>query len=287
MENKNIFPVEKMCKVLQISRSAYYSWCTLKPSKRAERTTALVKEIRVVYNHSKGTYGSPRIAKELNSKGILTSAKHVAKLMQREGIQSKIRKKYTISTTNSSHKYPVAENLLARNFQVAALATVWVSDITYIPTHQGWLYLTIVLDLADRKVIGWALSDGLKTSDTIIPAWEMAIKNRPIHQALLFHSDRGVQYASEEFFFHRKKNKYVTQSMSRKGNCWDNAVAESFFKTLKVECVYHHKFSTKAQAELTVFEYIETWYNRNRRHSALNGLTILEFEKLIKTKQVA
>ncbi len=275
-----------MCKVLEVSKSAYYAWHNGKLSKRDESNVALIKEIRVVYNNSKGTYCSPRIAKELNCKGIATSNKRVAKLMRKEGIQSKIRKKYKI-TTDSSHKYAVAENLLSRNFHVEEIATAWVSDITYISTHQGWVYLTIILDLADRKVIGWALSDSLKACNTVIPAWNMAIKNRPIHKKLLFHSDRGVQYACDEFLFHLKKNKNVTQSMSRKGNCWDNAVAESFFKTLKVECIYHTKFATKQQAELAVFEYIETWYNRNRRHSALNGLTILEFENLIKLKNAA
>jgi putative transposase len=274
-----------MCKVLEISKSAYYAWLNGQSSKRAESNGTLIKEIRIVYNNSKGTYGSPRIAKELNSKGVFTSKKRVAKLMRKEGIQSKIRKNYKI-TTDSSHKYPVAENKLSRKFNVEELATVWVSDITYIHTNEGWLYLTMILDLADRKVIGWALSDRLKASDTVIPAWEMAIKNRP-YKALLFHSDRGVQYACDEFLFHLKKNKNVTQSMSRKGNCWDNAVAESFFKTLKVECVYQNKFATREQAELAVFEYIETWYNRNRRHSALNGLTILEFENLIKSKYAA
>lgn len=286
MDNKNLFPVEKMCNVFNVSRSSYYAWLSGKSSKREDSNKTLTKEIRIVYNHSKGTYGSPRIAKELNCKGITTSKKRVAKLMRKEGIQSKIRKKYKV-TTDSNHKYPVAKNVLSRNFQVEELATAWVSDITYIHTNQGWLYLTIILDLADRKVIGWALSDSLKACNTVVPAWEMAIKNRSIYKALLFHSDRGVQYACDEFLFHLKANKNVTQSMSRKGNCWDNAVAESFFKTLKVECVYHNKFATREQAELAVFEYIETWYNRNRRHSALNGLTILEFEQLNKIKNVA
>ena len=286
MENSYIFPVEKMCKVFRVSRSAYYGWINGKSSKREAKNRALIKEIRIVYNYSKGTYGSPRITKELNCKGISTSIKRVANLMRREGIQSKTRKKYKV-TTVSTHKYPVVENKLSRNFQVEEISTAWVSDITYIHTNQGWLYLTIILDLGDRKVIGWALSDGLKACNTVIPAWKMAIKNRPINTPLLFHSDRGVQYACDEFFFQLKSNKYVTRSMSRKANCWDNAVAESFFKTLKVECVYHDKFATREQAELAIFEYIETWYNRNRRHSALNGLTILEFEKLIESKYAA
>ena len=275
-----------MCKVLEVSRSAYYAWCNGKSCKREENNTALVNEIRVVYNNSKGTYGSPRIAKELNCKGISVSKRRVAKLMKKEGIQSKIRKKYKV-TTDSNHRYPVAKNILSRNFDIDEIGTAWVSDITYIPTNEGWLYLTVILDLADRKAIGWALSDSLKACYTVTPAWQMAIKNRPTHKNLLFHSDRGVQYACDEFSFQLKRNKNVTQSMSRKGNCWDNAVAESFFKTLKVECVYQTKFETKKQAELAIFQYIETWYNRNRRHSAINGLTILEYEQLTKTKQAA
>lgn len=286
MDNTNLFPVEKMCKVLKVSRSSYYNWLNGKYSKRAESNVAMIQEIRIVYNHSKGTYGSPRIAKELNSKGISTSQKRVAKLMRKEGIQSKIRKKYKV-TTDSSHKYPVVENKLDRHFIVEELGTKWVSDITYIHTNQGWLYLTVIVDLADRKVIGWALSENLTTSTTVIAAWNMAIKNRPIQHNLLFHSDRGIQYACSEFTNRLDANKYVTRSMSRKGNCWDNAVAESFFKTLKVECVYHIKFTTREQAELAIFEYIETWYNRNRRHSAINGLTILEYEQLTKHKYAA
>jgi len=286
MDNKILFPVEKMCKVFQLSRSAYYAWQSGKSSKRETSNRALIKEIRIVYNNSKCTYGSPRIAKELTTQGILISKKRVAKLMKKEGIKSKIRKKYKV-TTDSNHKYPVAENLLSRNFYAETLATKWVSDITYIHTNQGWLYLTIILDLADRKIIGWALSETLQAIETVIPAWKMAIKNRPIEKELLFHSDRGVQYACSEFLFELKANKNVIQSMSRKGNCWDNAVAESFFKTLKVESVYHYKFNTKQQAELAVFEFIETWYNRNRRHSALNNLTILEFENLITNKHAA
>lgn len=286
MEHKTIFPVGKMCKVFNVSRSAYYAWQNGKSSKRTTSNNTMIKEIRVVYNNSKGTYGSPRIAKELNSKGISVSKRRVAKLMKKEGIQSKIRKKYKV-TTDSNHKYPVAKNILSRNFDIEEIGTAWVSDITYIATNEGWLYLTAILDLADRKAIGWALSDSLKTCHTIVPAWQMALKNRPIHKALLFHSDRGVQYACDEFSFQLKKNNNVTQSMSRKGNCWDNAVAESFFKTLKVECVYQTKFETKKHAELAIFEYIETWYNRNRRHSAINGLTILEYEKLNNYKHAA
>ena len=189
-------------------------------------------------------------------------------------------------TTESSHKYPVAENKLNREFSVKERNCAWVSDLTYIRTGEGWLYLTTVIDLFNRKVIGWALSKTMKSCDTVIPAFRMAILNQPLKEQkeLIFHSDRGIQYASEEFRNELGKNQWITRSMSRKGNCWDNAVAESFFKTLKVELVYQNKYETRQQAELSIFEYIETWYNKNRRHKKLNNLTILEHEKLINNK---
>ena len=173
------------------------------------------------------------------------------------------------------------DNILSREFNVAAKNKVWVSDITYIRTQTGWLYLTIVIDLYNRKVIGWALSVGLKTKDTTIPALKMATINSPIKhdEVVIFHSDRGIQYACEEFITELQKYKNIKRSMSRKGNCWDNAVAESFFKTIKSELIYHIKYTNKQEAALSIFEYIETWYNKNRRHSHLDNLTILEHEK--------
>ena len=280
--HKEEFPIEKMCKVLQVSKSGYYKWLNRTPSKRAIKNAMLIKEIYKIYNLSKSRYGSPRIAKELNVQGSKVSHQLVAKLMRTESIRRIIRKKYRV-TTNSNHKYPVVENKLMQQFAVKEKNDVWVSDITYVSTKQGWLYLTTVIDLFDRKVIGWSLSPTMSAKQTSIAAFKMAIINQPINQPkeLIFHSDRGIQYACEEFVSELNKNKNIVRSMSRKGNCWDNAVAESFFKTLKVELVYHNKYQTRQEAELSIFEYIETWYNRKRRHKHLNNLTILEQENLI------
>jgi putative transposase len=285
--NKSLFPVEKMCQFLEISTSSYYSSINRIPSKRYLENQHLVSEIIQAYYYSKCTYGSPRIALELSNRGISVSQRRVASLMKKEGIKSIIRKQFRVTTTDSTHHYPVVSNFLDRKFNVEEKATAWVSDITYVKTKTGWLYLTIILDLADRKVIGWALSDTLKAIDTCIPAWNMAIKNRPFKSGLILHSDRGVQYACREFVKCLKNSGIVRRSMSRKGNCWDNAVAESFFKTLKVEMVYQTKFETNQEAELAIFEYIETWYNRNRRHSALGGLTIHEFNNNMNIKKAA
>jgi transposase InsO family protein len=271
-----------MCKVLKVSRSGYYKWLHKTPSKRVLTNAILTKEIHRIYKCSLGRYGSPRVTRELHSQGVKASKVLVAKLMKREHLRSIIRKKY-ITTTDSSHNYPIVENILNREFAVDAKNKAWVSDITYINTAQGWTYLTTVIDLYDRKVIGWALSNRMYTKQTSIAALKMALNNRPIqaNESLIFHSDRGIQYACDEFVKEISKHANIKRSMSRKGNCWDNAVAESFFKTLKVELVYHHKYKSREQAGLSIFEYIETFYNTNRRHKQLNNLTIKEFNKLI------
>jgi putative transposase len=223
----------------------------------------LEQEILKAFQNSKNTYGSPRITQVLNQKQIKVSRPRVARIMKKVHLRSIVKKKFRV-TTDSSHKFSIPENKLDRNFKPGTLGAVWVSDITYIRTKQGWLYLTTVIDLGDRKVIGWALSTTMKAADTVIPAFKMAQRNRPITQQLIFHSDRGIQYACNEVRELLEKNPLITRSMSRKGNCWDNAVAESFFKTLKTECVYQNKFTHKEQAALLVFEYIESWYNRKR-----------------------
>lgn len=206
--------------------------------------------------------------------------------MKKANIKSIIRKKYRVQTTDSNHKYAVAENHLNRDFSAQTTGQKWVSDLTYIRTGEGWLYMTAILDLADRKVVGWALSDTMKAADTTIAAWKMAIKNRPIKQFLLFHSDRGIQYACTDFR-EQLKGMPVLQSMSRKGNCWDNAIAESFFKTLKTELVYHVNYATKQQAKLSIFEYIEGWYNRKRRHSALGNRSPEQYKFYLEVKRMA
>lgn len=280
--NNYRYSVEKMCKMYKISRRGYYGWLTKSISKREERRKVLKIEIRRIYYDSKCRYGSPRITKELNQEGIKASKILVAKLMRELGLKSIVRRKYKI-TTNSSHKYPVAPNVLNRVFTPVESNKAWVSDLTYINTKEGWLYLTTVIDLFDRKVIGWAMSETMRTDDTTIPAFKMAKINRPIlnHHKLIFHSDRGIQYASEDFTKELDKHKNITPSMSRKGNCWDNAVAESFFKTLKTELIYHHIYQTKQEAQLSIYEYIETFYNTKRRHKHLNNLSIFEYNNSI------
>jgi len=228
----------------------------------------LSDRIKKIYELSKRTYGSPRVTIKLHEEGFQVSRQRVARLMKKQNLKSIFRKKWVI-TTDSRHNYPVVENKLNRDFNVTRPGQVWVSDITYIKTFQGWLYLTVIIDLFDRKVIGWSFSRSLKAAHTTIPAWKMAVRNRPITQKLIFHSDRGIQYACHEFANLLSFYKLVERSMSRKGDCWDNAVAESFFKTLKVEHIYHHSYRTYKEAELSVFEYIETWYNTNRIHTTL------------------
>ncbi|MBE0674897.1 MAG: IS3 family transposase [Bacteroidales bacterium] len=278
--NDSIFPIEKMCIVLKVSRSSYYSWLIRKPGKRDIENGDLSNRIKRIYEFSKKTYGSPRVTIALLEEGIHVSRPRVARLMKKQNLQSIIRKKWIV-TTDSRHNYPVVENKLDRDFNVTRRGQVWVSDITYIKTWQGWLYLTVIIDLYDRKVIGWAFSRSLKAVHTTIPAWRMAVRNRPITQVLIFHSDRGVQYACNEFKELLSSCKLVERSMSRKGDCWDNAVAESFFKTLKVEHIYQNSFKTFEEAQLSVFEYIEAWYNVNRIHTTIKTSIRNKKENLI------
>jgi putative transposase len=280
MAHDSIFPIEKMCKVLRVSRSSYYSWLSRDPSKRSVENEELSHRIKKIYELSKRTYGSPRITIKLLEEGFHVSRRRVARLMKRQNLKSIIRKKWVI-TTDSRHNYPVVENKLNRDFNVTRPGQVWVSDITYIKTLQGWLYLTVVIDLYDRKVIGWSFSRSLKAVHTTIPALRMAVRNLLITRKLIFHSDRGVQYACNEFKNLLSTYKLLERSMSRKGDCWDNAVAESFFKTLKVEHVYHHSYKTFKEAELSVFEYIETWYNVNRIHTTIKTSIRNKKEKFI------
>jgi len=268
-----------MCRVLKVSRSSYYRWLNRTPSKREIETEKVIGLIHQIYEDSRGRYGSPKITEELNKQGIKISRPRVARLMKKEGLMSIIHRKYKVCTTDSNHNNPVAKNLLDQNFSVSSPGNVWVSDITYIPTDQGWLYLTIIMDLFDRKIIGWALSSTLKTTDTVIPAFKMANINRKINKKLIFHSDRGVQYTSNEFkHLLNQTHKNIKQSMSRKGNCYDNAVAENFFKIIKSELIYHETYKNHQEAKMDIFEFIEIWYNRKRSHQKLQYMTPVEFE---------
>jgi putative transposase len=287
-----------MCEVLNVSGSCFYRWLVSPESPREQRSKALVDRIRKAHRDSKYIYGSPRITAELHKKGEKVSRSYVARLMKKHGIRSKVKKKYRV-TTDSSHSYRLAENLLQRDFLADSLSQKWVSDITYIHTSKGWLYLTRVIDLADRKVIGWSLSTDMTTKNTSVEAIKMAIRNRGIKDGLIFHSDRGIQYACDEFRRVIVKNK-ILQSMSRKANCWDNAVAERFFKlfsmrdecgdegrikTLKAEMIYHRKFIDQQSAKLEVFGYIEGFYNTKRTHSALGYKTPKQIEEMLLEKE--
>ncbi len=283
--HQQFFPVEKMCKIFKISPSAYYNWKQNAVSNRKVKDEQLLQNISKVYESSHKTYGSPRIYNALKQQDICVSRTKVARLMRQNNIRSIHAKKFKI-TTNSKHNYPICENVLDRNFTMDREGKAWVSDITYIATKEGWLYLTIVLDLYDRKAIGWALSSRMFANETVIPAFKMAKLNRPIVDNLIFHSDRGVQYACNEFK-KQLESPLITQSMSRKGNCWDNAVAESFFKSLKKECIYRNNYLTRKEAELSVFQWIEMWYNTNRIHSSLGNKSIKEFAKSNKNQKLA
>lgn len=269
-----------MCKVFKVSRSGYYSRMKRKPSKWDIENHKILEQIQQIHKESKQIYGSPKITEELRDRQIRVSRPRVARLMKKAQIRSKTVKKFK-ATTDSKHRYPIVENKVNRNFKVNEIGKVWVSDITYIWTEQGWLYLTIIMDLADRKIIGWSLSNTLKADQTVIPSWKMAILNRPVIDHLIFHSDRGVQYACNAFAHLLETHPRVSRSMSRKGDCWDNAVAENFFKLIKSEMVYHTMFRSRDQAKMAVFEYIEIWYNRKRKHSTLDYLSPEQFGNLI------
>lgn len=275
-----------MSKVLNVSRSSFYHWLSKNPSDNQKDNEELLKEIREIHSKSKQTYGSPRITAELTKTGYKASRPRVARLMRKAGVRSILKKKYKV-TTDSNHSYPVVQNLLDRNFSPGEIGKVWVSDITYLRTLQGWAYLTTIIDIGDRKVIGWALNKSLKAKGTTVEAWKMALRQRPIQKSLIFHSDRGVQYACNEFTEIISTNNLVTQSMSRKGNCWDNAVAESFFKTLKNEWSNRFVYKNIKQAELSIFEYIESYYNTKRRHSALGYLSPAEYSINLITNKMA
>ena len=262
------YSVAKMAKIVGVSRSGYYAWADRGPSSHEKEDRELSELIAKIFREHHGRYGSPRIWVELKDHGLRVSRKRVERLMRESKLQARKRKKHIV-TTDSNHRYEVAGNLLNRDFHSAYPGEKWVSDITYLRTIFGWLYLTVVIDLWDRKVIGWSMGKEL-TAFHVCRAYEMAVRNRQPREGLIFHSDQGIQYCSEEFrSILRRLCPSVRQSMSRKGNCWDNACAESFFKTLKVELDIlegNHNFK---EVQTGVFEYIEIYYNRCRRHSAL------------------
>ena len=271
-----------MCKELEVSRSGFYSWLKRKISERKQLNLYLLCMIKQIHSDSDEIYGAGRIHAVLSNKKIFCNIKLVEKLMHVAKISSKIKAIYKCSTTNSNHNKRISPNLLNREFKVSEPNKVWVSDITYIEVGNRWMYLCVILDLFNREVIGWNLEEHMETS-LVVKTFEDAVKKYIPNEKCIFHSDRGVQYTSDEFRSLLKKNK-MKQSMSRKGDCWDNACAESYFKTLKAERVYHVKYETKEQAMSDLFRYIEIFYNRKRIHSFLGFTNPAEFRKQYKKK---
>ena len=270
--------VTTMCRVLQVSKAGYYAWVTRSPSEHATADEQLAEEIRKVHLKSRGTYGSPRVQEELKGKGQRHSRKRIARLMRARGLRAKTPRRFR-RTTDSRHSHPVAPNTLDRQFavdQVAAPNRVWASDITYLATREGWLYLAIVLDLASRRVIGWAMRHTLEGALTRA-ALTMALTGRQPGPGVLHHSDRGSQYAAGDYRALLSAHGMAC-SMSRVGDCWDNAVAESFFATLKRELADDADWATREDARTAVFEFIEVWYNRERLHSSLGYRSPVAYE---------
>jgi putative transposase len=266
-----------MCDFMQVSRSCYYEWLNSPESLKSKQDKDLRAMIKDVFEESRSSYGARRIKHKLALQGVDVSRRRILRLMTEADLCCKTKRKFK-ATTNSKHNKPVAPNLLQRNFAASFPNQYWVGDITYIPTDEGWLYLATVIDLYSRKIIGWSMSSSLK-ADLVNNALLMAIWRRKPPKGLIWHTDQGSQYASDS---HVKilKQHGIIQSMSRKGDCWDNAVAESFFHTLKVELIHQYKFKTREQAMKMIFEYIEIFYNQTRIHSANNYLAPTEFEKL-------
>lgn len=277
--NKSKFSILKICDVLEVSRTTYYRRKKQEVSDTESRIILLKEEIISIFNEFKQTYGCTKITKELQSRGFKIQSAQVNNYMRMLGLRRKAKRKYK-ATTDSIHNHYVSPNVLNREFRVSEPSKAWVSDITYIQIMRGFLYLTIVMDLFDRKIIGWSLSNGMSTKETTLPAWEMAVKNRNITKDLIFHSDRGVQYANNIFTNTLDSYKFVRRSMSRRQNHNDNAVSESFFNSFKAELINGNKLLPRKQMKAEVHEYIENWYNKKRRHSFLDYKTIEEFDKI-------
>jgi putative transposase len=276
-EHADRYKVSLMCAALGVSKSGYYDWRDRPESRRTKENRGLLVHIRASHSRSRCHYGSPRVTQDLREAGERCNEKRIARLMREHGIRAKRAKKW-LATTQSNHKLPVAQNLLNRQFSPPAPNQVWAGDISYVWTDEGWLYLAVVLDLYSRAVIGWSMGTQL-TATLAIEALQMAIRHRKPEAGTLYHSDRGVQYAAKEY--QRVLNEHeIVCSMSRKGNCWDNACVESFFSTLKVECVYQQRYRTRDDARGDVFEWMELYYNRQRRHSTLGYRSPAQFEAM-------
>ncbi|MFY9343443.1 MAG: IS3 family transposase [Planctomycetota bacterium] len=276
-DHRGSFEVGLMCKTLEVSRSGFYAWLGRGESDRARDDRRLTSLIRGIFDESRGIYGVPRVHQTLLQRDEPCGHNRVARLMRRAGLRSKTKRRFRIKTTDSKHGHPIAPDHLHRDFRANAANQVWVSDITYIPTDEGWLYLASTMDLFSRRIVGWSMSSTLH-STIVVDALLMAIGQRAPAAGLVHHSDRGVQYASTEFRDVLKAHGFVA-SMSRTGNCYDNAAKESFFHTLKTELVNHERYATRDQARASVFNYIEAFYNRRRLHSTLGYLSPEAFER--------
>ncbi len=275
-EHTGLFRVGKMCQVFTVSRSGYYAWLNRTPSRRKKQDGKLQELILKIYLQGRGVYGSPRIHQQLLKEGILCSKKRVERLMQKMQLQARQKRKFKV-TTDANHNLPLAEDHVRRDFSASGPNRLWVTDITYIYTREGWLYLAAIMDVYSRKIVGWSMKDRLG-QELVLEALDMAVKQRGNPSSLIIHSDRGSQYAGYKYQFQLRKHGF-TCSMSRKGDCYDNAAIESFFHTLKTELVFFCRYETRAQAKRDVFEYIEVFYNRIRLHSSIGYHSPEEYEK--------
>lgn len=274
-EHAGEFCVEKMAEVLGVCRSGYYDFLGRKTSTRAKENERLLKQIKAIYTNNRGVYGSPRIHGELKNQGERCSRRRVAKLMKKVGIQAKMRKRWKV-TTQPNKKAEISPNHLNQNFETEAPDKAWVSDITYVATREGWLYVAVVMDLFSRKIVGLSMGEKLQT-ELVTKALKQALMGREIKEGLMHHSDRGSQYTSKEFKELAARHG-IKLSMSGKGHCFDNAVAESFFHTLKTEHTNFNDYKIREEAKNSIFEYVEVFYNRNRLHSTIDYLSPEEFE---------
>jgi len=269
--------LDALCRAMKVTRGGYYTWLRRRPTARNHANVVLLSQIRRIHNESGRSYGSPRVHDQLQQEGVRCGRKRVEHLMRDNAIKAKQKKKYTPTTTDSAHSMPVAPNILNRQFQRRNPNEVWLADITYIDTDEGWLYLAAVMDLFSRRIVGWSVGDQIHRH-LPLRALQMAVQRRRPGKGVIHHSDRGSQYASAEYQAELKTNEMIC-SMSRKGNCWDNAPMESWFHSLKVEVIRDERFATRQQAFATISDYIEVFYNRQRIHSSIGSVSPVDFEE--------
>jgi transposase InsO family protein len=281
---KACFPVAWMCRHLDVSRSGFYAWRGRPPAAHAKRDQQLAIRVAAIHAENLGVYGSPRIFEELKEKGEAVGRKRIARLMQEQDLTGRLPRRF-VRTTDSAHQLPVAENLLNRQFSVEEPDKVWAGDITYIGTWEGWLYLAVLIDVCSRRVVGWAMADNMR-AELPLEAWRMAVGQRSPDVELMHHSDQGSQYASSDYQ-KALSAEGAKCSMSRRGNCWDNAVAESFFATLKSELIYRAAWPTREKARAAINNYIACFYNSRRRHSSLGYVSPMAYEARMRSEAKA